>query len=389
LQGKETKGMITRRAKGAGTIRQRIKNSWEIRYDAPDNTGTMKRRTETVRGSRRDAEKALRDRLGQVDTGGFVPKTTETVAEFMHKWLFTYAATNTKPSTQRGYAGAIRRYIAPSVGHLPLQAVQPFHIQKMHADMLGRGLSERTTLHAHTILKQALNHAVKWGLLVRNVAHAVDAPRPPDVELEMWDVPTIHRFIKAAKESPFGDLYHLAILTGMRRGELVGLKWEYVNLDAQTLAVTNTLQRINGMGIVEGGPKSRRSRRQIALGNEATRLLTEVRTRQLEKRLSAGPLWEDRGYVFCQDNGRSLHPDKVSNKFKQIVDENALPHLSLKGLRHAHATLLLSAGIHPKVVSERLGHSRISVTMDIYSHVMPGMQEEAARAVDEALAFRS
>ena len=141
------------------------------------------------------------------------------------------------------------------------------------------------------------------------------------------------------------------------------------------------------MGIVEGGPKSKGSRRQIALSLDAVTLLREARTHQNEQRLSVGPLWQANDLVFCQLDGKPLHPDRVTNEFKRIVDANALPHLSLKGLRHAHATLLLSQGIHPKVVSGRLGHSRISVTMDTYSHLMPGMDEEAAQSIDKSLSY--
>ena len=175
--------------------------------------------------------------------------------------------------------------------------------------------------------------------------------------------------------------------SGMRRGALVGLQWRYVNLEDRWLSVATTLQRINGRGLVLGTPKTKNSRRTIALSRDAVELLKSVRTRQLENRLAAGPAWQDNGYVFCQKTGKPLHPDRVTNEFSRIVRRAGIPYLSLKGLRHARATLLLSSGVHPKVVSERLGHSNIGVTMDIYSHVMPGMQEAAAHALDERLAM--
>ena len=256
-----------------------------------------------------------------------------------------------------------------------------------HFGLSGKSrLSSQTVRLTHVILKEALSHAVTWGLLTRNPSDAVTPPKPEKQEMEMWDVPIIHTFLEAAKDSPYGDLYHLAILTGMRRGELVGLRWEYVNIDERWLSVASTFQRINGRGIVIGGPKTNSSRRTIALSGDAIDLLKDTRTRQLERRLAVGPLWQDNGYVFSQADGKPLHPDKVTNAFTKIVRDSGLPHLTLKGLRHAHATLLLAAGVHPKIVSERLGHSNISITMDIYSHVMPGMQEAAAQAIDERLA---
>ena len=376
-----------RRAKGSGSVRQRGKASWEIRYDSPpDANGNIKKIHESVRGSRRDAEKALRDRLTFVESGSYVPKSQETVSEFMDRWFITYVVTNTTASTQRGYQGAIKRYITPTLGRIALQSLQPGHIQEMYAELLARGLSPRTVLHTHRILRGALNHAMKWGVLTRNPADAATAPRPKDEELEMWDVATIHRFLEAARVTPYHDIYHLAILTGMRRGELLGLHWDHISIEERWLSVATTLQRINGKGLVIGTPKTKKSRRTIALSQEAVLLLKSVQIRQIEQRLAAGPMWRDHGYVFCQTDGKPLHPDKVSNVFRHIVQRAGLPHLSLKGLRHAHATLLLAAGVHPKVVSERLGHSNISITMDIYSHVMPGMQQAAAQAIDERLA---
>jgi len=375
-----------RRAKGSGSVRPRGRGSWEVRYDGlPDIAGDTNKIYETVRGSRRDAERLLRERLGEVEDGSYVLRSKETVAEFMQHWLATYVVTNTTPSTQRGYQGVARRYISPILGRIPLQNLQPQHIQKLYAAMLERGLSAQTVQHTHRVLRQALGHAVKWSVINKNPADVADPPRPEKKELEMWDVETIQSFLNAANGSPYRDVYHLAVLTGMRRSELLGLQWNNVDLDSSKLAVVTTLQRINGRGLVIGGPKTQKSRRSIALGTTTVGLLKSVRTRQIEQRLAVGSLWQDGGYVFTQTDGKPMHPDKVSNEFRKIVDKSGLPHLTLHGLRHAHATLLFLEGVHPKVVSERLGHSNISVTLDIYSHVMPGMQEAAAQALDERL----
>ena len=374
-----------RRAKGAGSARERSKGSWELRYDGPpDASGKPTKAYETVRGSRRDAERTLRQRLGMVENGAFVSKTKDTVAEFLWKWMDAYAATHTTPRTQQGYRGNIKR-IATVIGAIQLQALQPGHVQGMYAEFLERGLSARTVLHTHRVLREALAHAVKWGLLLRNPADAVDPPRPERKTLEMWDTETIHAFLKATVGSPFGDLYHLAVLTGMRRSELAGLKWEYVDLDSGKLSVVVTLQRITGKGLVEGQPKTGRSRRVIALSPITVTLLHEIRRQQIENQLKAGPAWRNTGYVFTQVDGSAIDPDRISRNFARAVRDSGLPHITLHGLRHAHATLLLSAGVHPKVVSERLGHSNIAITMDTYSHVLPDLQESAAQAIDEQL----
>ena len=369
-----------------GSIRQRSKGSWQIRYEGPpDATGTRKYLSETVRGTRKDVERVLRGRLAAIENGGYVPKNKEKVGEFMQRWLDTYSATNVTPRTLQGYFGYIQRYISPSIGSLPLQGLTARHIQGVYADMLDRGLSATTVVQLHRILKQALSHAVKWGILTRNVADATTPPRIQRKQLEMWDVDTIHRFLDAARDSRYRDFYHLAILTGMRRSELTGLQWENVDLEAGAVRVVKTLQIIVGKGLQDGLPKTSRSRRSIALSPATVNLLHEIRGHQIEQSLAAADAWQNTGYVFTQADGRPRYPDEVTREFTRIVHDANLPHLTLHGLRHAHATLLLTAGEHPKVVSERLGHSNIAVTMDTYSHVLPGLQEAAVRKLDQLL----
>ena len=285
----------------------------------------------------------------------------------------------------KGYRGNINRYINPVIGNVPLQALKPQHIQGMYAGMLDRGLSARTVQHVHRVLSEALGHAVKWELLSRSPCDATTPPRPQRKELQMWDVDTIHRFMGAASDSRFRDFYHLAILSGMRRSELAGLRWQNADLAVGRLSVVNTLQRILGKGLLDGQPKTARSRRSIALCPTAVDLLHSIRGRQIEQRLTAVDAWQNTGYVFTQVHGTPVDPDEITRDFGYIIRKAGLPHLTLHGLRHAHATLLLTAGEHPKVVSERLGHSSIAVTMDTYSHVLPGLQEAAARGLDQLL----
>ena len=361
-----------------GSIRQRSKGSWQLRYEAPKD-GLEKRiyLSETVPGTKKHAESVLHVRLSTIENGGYVPRDKETVAGFLEMWLQTYAATNTTLRTQEGYRGNIKRYIDPAIGSVPIQALTARHIQAMYAGLLEKGLSNRTVLHTHRVLKEALGHAVKWGMLPRNIGDAVTPPRPELKDLKMWDAEAVDQFLEAAADSRFRDLYHLAILTGMRRSELAGLKWENVDLANGQLSVVRTLQRILGQGLVEGRPKTAKSRRSIALATEAVQLLHGVRGRQIEQGIDLGPLWQNKGFVFTQEDGKPVNPPSISKDFAAIVRRAGLPHLTFHGLRHAHATLALSAGINPKVVSERLGHATIAMTMDTYSHVIPGLQEEA------------
>jgi integrase len=368
-----------------GSIIQRTKGSWQIRYyGPPDASGKQKRLTETVEGLKGDAEKVLRDRLAAMENGGYVPRDKETVAAFLGKWLETYAATNTVDRTQLGYRENITRYINPAIDHIALQKLTPDHIQKMYADLLQR-VSKRTVLHVHRVLSEALKHAVRWRLLAINPADATTPPRADKHELEMWDVPTIQEFLEFVEGHRFQDFYQLALLTGMRRSELCGLKWDYVDLVVGRLSVVNTLQYIKGKGLVEGQPKTQKSRRSIALSPQTVYLLHAIRGKQLAQHIEAGPIWQNTGYVLTQSDGRPMNPIKITQEFAAIVQKAGLPHLTLHGLRHAHATLLLSAGVHLKIVSERLGHSNIAIPADTYSHVLPGLQEQAALALDQRL----
>ena len=369
-----------------GTVNQRYKGSWELKWYGPaDQNGNQKRISETVRGTKKEAEKILRERLLSVDNGSFVDKSKETVSEFMNRWLKTYAATNVTLRTAHGYEGYSRRYINPTIGKIALQSLTPSQVQKVYADMLERGLSNTTVLHLHRLLKEAVGHAVKWGIIARNVAEAASPPRPEQKQMPMWDVPTIIDFLELSHGTRFGHIHEFAVLTGLRRSEICGLKWESVDLEAGSLSVVATLQRIKGHGLVTGTPKTKRSRRTVDLAPETIDLLRTIRGGQMAQQLEYGSVWLNTGYVFTNFDGSPLAPDWLSKDFCGLVRAHGLPQLTFHGLRHAFATLGLKAGISPKVVSEALGHSSVGITLDIYSHVLPNMQHELSQAVADLL----
>jgi integrase len=374
------------RTKGNGAIEQRSPGSFRLRYNGPsDAVGKRKQITETLRGSRRDAERLLRERLSTVENGSYITPEKQTVGQFLAKWLDTYAATNVTPKTVQGYRQIISCYASP-LAHHHIQALTARHIQGVYSSMLDRGLSANTVDHLHKVLHRALATGVKWGILVRNVSDAATAPRIVRKELKMWDVATIQRFLETAKTSRYRDFFHVAVLTGMRRSEIAGLQWANVDLVNGRIGVVKTLQRIMGKGLVVGQPKTARSRRSIALSPDTIALFHEIRGRQIGRQTDAAEIWQNTGYVFTQADGRSVDPDAITKDFANLVKSASLPHLTVHGLRHAHATLLLESGVNPKVVSERLGHATIATTMDIYSHVLPGIQEAAALALDAKLA---
>ena len=250
------------RAKGSGSVKRVGKKRYMIRYDAPQETdGSRVQKAEVVNGTYKQAESLLREQQQAVYQGTYVVKTKKTVAQFMEHWLVTYAASNTRPRTQMGYRAHIRRHVGRHIGGIQLQLLRAEHIQRMYQAMLDEGLSGTTVRNVHRILSQALGHAVKWSELVRNPADAVTAPRPSPSRIKMWNPSTLNRFLDQCEISRFSDLYRFTMRTGLRRGELLGLRWKDVDLKDKRLMVLNTLQRIDGQGLLEAPPKTSRSRR--------------------------------------------------------------------------------------------------------------------------------
>ena len=251
--------------------------------------------------------------------------------------------------------------------------------------MLGRGLSARTVVLAHRISREALKHAVKWGLLMRNVCDAVDPPKPQNREMAALDAVGVEKFLAAAASNRYGAVFFLALYTEMRRSELLGLRWTAVDLNAKTVSVVETLQRILGKGMMTLQPKTAKSRRLVNLPPAAAALLSGLKIKQQDIRQTLDLEWQESDYVFALPDGRPYSPDKVSLAFAEVIKKSGLPHIRLHDLRHTHATMMMAQGVNPKTVAERLGHASVVITLDTYSHVLPGLQEEAALKFEEGL----
>lgn len=377
-----------------GHIRQRSKGSWEITIDAGKDpaTGRRLRHFETTRGTKKDAQRRLAELLVSIEKGSYVRPKRLTVGQYLEQWLQGYVVTNTAPRTRQRYEEIVRVHLVPALGSLPLPALQPQHIQKHYADALesGRrdskgGLSAQTVHHHHRVLYGALRHAVKHGIIMRNPAEAVDPPRPRNKEITVIGPPDVRRLLDAAQGTPYYAAFFTKVYTGLRRGELLGLRWCDVDPDLATLSVVQTLQQLHDGQYVFREPKSKRGRRQIALSPSLAILLREHREKQENARKLLGKTLAPMDLVFSHPDGTPFRPDSVTRAFHAIAQSLGLDGVRLHDLRHAHATLMLRQGIHPKIVSERLGHSGIAITIDTYSHVLPGLQEAAARRFEEGL----
>ena len=238
----------------------------------------------------------------------------------------------------------------------------------------------------HAVIHTALTQAVKWDLVVRNVADLTTPPRDERHEFETLNPEEARSLLSAANGDRLEALYWLALTTGMRQGELLALRWRDLNIDAQSVQVRGTLTLREGRYVVSE-PKTPGSRRQVALGNQVVEALRLHRTRQAAERLAKGSTWIDKDLVFANEVGKAIEPSNLRRRsFFPLLEKAGLKRIRFHDLRHSAATLLLSEGIHPKIVSERLGHSRVSITLDLYSHVTPTMQQQAVEAMDRLLA---
>ena len=354
-----------------GSIRKRGEKSWELTVDlGRDTDGKRKRKFVSVKGTKKLAEQKLRELLTTLDKGMPLDISKATVGEFLGMWLKDYAETNTTPRTLEGYREKIRNYVLPNIGH-PLAKLTPQHVQSIYASMIQKELSSRTVLHVHRILRQALSHAMKWGLLARNVCDAVDPPRAYHKEMVALDTPEVQKFLDVAVGHRYGPVFFLALYTGMRRSELLGLRWSAVDLNTKSLSITQTLQCIKGRGLGAMQPKTYRSRRLVTLPPSAVALLSGLKVRQRDEREGMGLEWNDSDYVFSNFDGTPYHPNTVSKAFSKIIKKSNLPQVRLHDLRHTHATIMLKQGADPKTISERLGHSSVVITLTGIPQIKP------------------
>ena len=372
-------------------VRKRSKGSWEIYLDIGLDplTGQRLRHYETIKGSKKPAKQRLAELEVSIEKGSYIKPKRTTLAEWLNNWLNGYVSTNCGVRTTQSYQSEVRCHLIPALGAIPLTHLQPQQLQNYYAHALSHGridgkggLSARTVQYHHRILSEALNHAVKIGLLVRNVAKVADPPHPERRNMATLALEDIPKFLKATQETPYYVLFYTALYTGMRLGEILGLRWCDVDLDMAFLSVVQTLYKRSGVCKMLN-PKSSHSRRRIALSSSLVLLLREYQAEQQTQRILLGKLPSDTDLVFSHLDGKPLDPGVVSHTFAKVLKKARLPHIRFHDLRHTHATLLLKRGIHPKIVSERLGHANIVITLDTYSHVLPGLQERAAEHFDD------
>jgi len=379
-----------------GSVVSRGKNTWRIAVELePDpETGSRRQRWETFHGGKKDAEKRLTELLADVDKGllGVDPKAT--LAAYLGTWLQDYAST-LAPKTFASYQQYVRLYVVPHLGSVQLGKFTPSHVVRLlsilrdapRQDGREGKLSASTLSAVYRMLHTALNCAVKWQLISRNPADGADGPRVPRKEMKTFTVEQAQAFLAASEAEglKWQTFFTLWLHAGSRPGELKALRWTDVDLERGMVSVQQHAQRVRGVGRVVGQPKTAGSRRPVALGPDVVALLRRHRVEQNARRLQMGPLWQDNGLVFPSEIGTILEDKRVHHTFQRVCDRAGVPRIRPYDLRHSSASLLLAAGVHPKIVAERLGHANVNLTLNTYSHVLPTLQQDAANTLEAML----
>jgi integrase len=367
---------------------------WAFTVDAGVDPATGKRKQLQRSGfaTERKALSAMREKLGQVETGTLVAGEVPTLRRFvLDEWLPGRKAA-VRPSTWASYRDALEGRVLPRIGALRLDRVTPKHVGDLYAELLtaggrderrGPALSARTVRYTGAILNRVFGDAVKRGLIIRNPAEHVERPTAREVEMAWWSVADVRRFLACVEGQRFEALWVLYLTTGMRRGEALGLRWGDVDLDAGRLAIRRALITV-GYAVEWSEPKTDASGRVVALDPDTVRVLRAHRAEQLEERLALGVGYRDGDLVFAKVTGEPLHPSYVSRTFDRRVKAAGVPRIRLHDLRHTAATTMLEEGVPLKVVAERLGHSSTRITADLYQHASETMQDDAAAKLGAA-----
>jgi len=373
-----------------GHLKKRSKDSWTIVVDLGlKANGKRNQKWKSTKGTKKDAEALLARMLTELEDGVYIDAKKTSVSDYLDKWIASIKGSVSSTTYER-YKQLCDKHLKPTIGNIALNKLQAIRISELYSDAMesGRidgngGLSKQTVLHMHRVLKRALSQAVKWGLLSRNPCDAVDnIPKPSKKERLTFTTEETLSLLEQLGGNPLYLPVLIAVTTGMRRGEVLGLRWKDIDLDKKRLYIRQIVIETREYGLEVKQPKTDSSSRTIALPQIAIEAIKKYRVEQAELCLQLGKGLTPESMLFDEFSGLNV-PNRITVNFRSFIKAHGFKHVTFHDLRHTHATHLLEQNIHPKIVSERLGHSTIALTMNTYSHVMPTMQEEAANKVDE------
>lgn len=353
-------------------------------------TGKRKQKWYTVKGNKKEAEKFLTEKLRELDTGLLINTNKMKFSNYLDYWK-DKTFENLEITTKEGYVQKIDKHIKPYLGNIYIEDLKPLHIQNFYEEKLknGRidkkgGLSPRTVLALHRIIHSALQQAVKWQLIIRNVAEAVEPPKAKKYKAKYLTDKQTEELINKAKGTDIYIPIMIAIYTGARRGEVLGLNWNNVNLEKGIIKIVDNLCTTKS-GLIIKEPKTGSGVRTIAISKTLVDILKRYKVKQIENKIKLGRVYQENNMVCCYEDGRLFNPKRFSAKFRELLERNSLPIVRFHDLRHSHASLLVKLGVKPKVISERLGHSNIAITMDLYSHLYEEADIEVANKFEKLI----
>ena len=380
-----------------GSIRKDASSAWFFVVDVAASDGRRRQLRRRGFSTKKSAQDALTKVRSEMLKGTFVSSVRMTLAAYLRGWLDGLPASGRRASTVAGYRHLMNHNVIPAIGGVDVQALNALHLDGLYSALLSRGLAMSSVRKVHVVLGKALSDAERKGFVNRNVARlatppASSASKAP--EMKFWTPQQLNTFLRSITDHRHYPLIRLAAMSGLRRGELVALRWTDVDLPGGTVAVRQATTVVDGKPVI-GDVKTKRSRRVVDIDSTTMAVLRAWSKQQKEFRMLLGSEWKATGFVFTMPTGEAWHPDSISQAFERLVSpaskaraEEVLtmrPRIRFHDLRHTHASHLLAAGVNVKVVSERLGHASVAFTLDTYAHVMPGQQAEAAAAVSALL----
>lgn len=366
-----------------GHIRKRG-NKYAIVVDlGRDHNGKRKQKWFSGYEKKKEAEKDLPRILSEINDGSYVEPSKMSIKEYLIEWL-DKKEHEVKYGTLTQYKAYIENYIIPGIGHIKLTDLKSVSLQRFFTSLAKSDVKKISQKHIYSILRNAFNDGYDYGIHPE-ILRKIKSPNPGKTKLEIWNNEEVSSFLNAAQKSRYYLAFHLALTTGMRQGEILGLKWENIDFEQNTLSVTQQLKRIDKGYEISDELKTSSSHRTITLDEETITQLKKHKVLQNKEKLAAGPHYNDQDLVIATSLGNYVLPSNLNRTYWNLIKVIGIKRIRFHDLRHTHATLLLKEGIHPKVVQERLGHSSIQVTLDRYSHVLPNLQKEAAEKIGSSI----
>lgn len=372
-----------------GHIRKRINKNGSISYQVIAEgehdplTGKRERRYKTVNGTKKEAEAVRRKMIADLENGNISAPSAIKLRDWMHKWLNTYLP-NIEETTRAGYKEKIDGYIIPELGNIQLKALKADNVQAWVNGLTKRGLAPKTVRNAYNNLNAALKKAVILRMIPYNPCYGVELPKAKKYRGKVYDKSGIHAALRAAEGTDMYLPVLLLLSAGLRRGELAALRWENVDFEKNTLHICEN--RVHGVGeVITKAPKSAAGNRKITVSSDVMAVLAKAKLDYFNEKAAFGSGFCDLGYVIHNTDGKPYHPDSLTKKWARFVETNGLEYIRLHDLRHTNATAMMQAGVNAKVVSERLGHADVKITLDTYTHVLPTMDEDAAGKLDSII----